>query len=231
MIKKILMITIPAAVVGVCLYFSVSAYLKYSEDYIKVYTASHQISQRTQISEKDLKELEVPKEFLTDDVYLKKEEILGKYVRLSYSIPKGSLFYKSALESDIKDLAYTLLMNRQAVYDIYVSEVKVNAGSLNTGMYVDLYLTINTNDKPVSDLLLEYCRIIGLYDTNGKQIMNYNIDSRVGIISLAVDRNDVSFINKALAVGEIRIVAGSGTYSTDRFSRLNEESPLLEYLQ
>lgn len=231
MIKKILVIMIPTVVAGVCLYFSISAYLKYSEDYAKVYVASHQIAQRTLISEKDLKELEVPKEFLTEDVYLKKDDILGKYVRLSYSIPRGSLFYKSALETDIKDLACTLLLKGQVVYDIYASEVKVNTGSLNTGMYVDLYLTINTNDKPVSDLLLEYCRIIGLYDVNGKQILNYDSDSRVGIISLAVDRNDVSIINKALTVGEIRIVAGSNTYSRDLLSRLNEGSLLLEYLQ
>ena len=231
MIKKILMILIPAAIAGICLYLSASAYLKYSKDYIKVYVASHQIAQRTMITEKDLKEAEVPKEFLTDDVFLKKDDILGKFVRLSYSIPKGSLFYKGSLESDIKDLSYTLLMKGQVVYDIYVNEVKANTGNLNTGMYVDLYLTINTNDKPVSDLLLEHCRIIGLYDVNGKQILNYDNDSRVGIISLAVSRDDVSIINKALTVGEIRIVAGSDTYSTDLLSRLNEDSELLAYLQ
>ncbi len=154
MIKRILMFAIPTAVAGVCLYLSASAYLKYSENYVKAFVASHQIAQRTLISEKDLKEVEVPKEFIGDDVYLKKEDILGKYVRLSYSIPKGSLFYRSVLESDIKDLTYTLLLKGQAAYDIYASEVKVNTGNLNTGMYVDLYLTINTNDKPISDLLL-----------------------------------------------------------------------------
>ena len=231
MIKRILMFMIPTAVAGICLYLSVSAYLKYKENYTKTYVASHQIAQRTLISEKDLKEVDVPKEFLSDDVYLKKEDVLGKYVRLSYSIPKGSLFYKSALETDIKDLAYTLLLKGQVAYDIYVSEVKVNTGNLNAGMYVDLYLTINTNDKPISDLLLEYCRIIGLYDTNGKQILNYDSDSRVGIISLAVGRDDVSIINKALTVGEIRIVAGSGTYSRDLPSKMNEGSELFEYLQ
>lgn len=231
MIKKILMIVIPAAIASVCLFFSLKAYRKYSDDYIKTYVASHKISQRTQITENDLKEIEVPKEYLSEDVYKNKDSILGKYVRLSYSIPKGSLFYKTALESDIKDLAFTLLQKGQASYDIYVSEIKVNTGNLNTGMYVDLYLTINTNEKPVSDLLLEYCRIIGLYDINGKQILNYDNDSRVGIVSLAVDRNDVSILNKALAVGEIRMVAGSGTYDTGLRSRLNQESQLFDYLQ
>ncbi|MBO4919368.1 MAG: hypothetical protein J5365_04350 [Erysipelotrichaceae bacterium] len=231
MIKKILLILIPSVLMAICLYFSIRAYQKYSENYVDVYVASHQISQRTLISEKDLTVLKVPKEFINEDVYAKKESILGKYVRLSYSIPKGSLFYKTALETDIKDLAYTLLLKGQASYDIYTNEVKVNTGNLNTGMYVDLYLTINTNEKPVSDLLLEYCRIIGLYDANGKQILNYDKESRVGIMSLAVDRNDVSIINKAMTVGELRIVASPGTYSTDLLSRLNSSSALFDYLQ
>lgn len=231
MIKKILIVLFLFGAAAASLYFSISAYLKYSNDYVPVYVASHQISQRTRITEKDLSEMRVPKEFLNDEVYRKKEDILDKYVKLSHSVPKGSLFYRTALESDIKDLAYTLLMKGQVNYDVYANEVKVNTGSLNTGMYVDLYLTINTNEKPVSDLLLEYCRIVGLYDTNGKQILNYDNESRVGIISLAVEKNDVSIINKALALGEIRIVAGPGTYSSDLRSRLNSSSQLFDYLQ
>ena len=38
---------------------------------------------------------------------------------------------------------------------------------------------------PISDILIENCRITGLYDYEGKIINDYDLDSRVGIISLA----------------------------------------------
>lgn len=79
---------IPTAVAGICLYLSVSAYLKYTENYTKTYVTSHQIAQRTLISEKDLKEVEVPKEFLSDDVYLKKRMFLASMSVFHILIPR-----------------------------------------------------------------------------------------------------------------------------------------------
>ena len=146
MIKKILAIAIPAVILLAGLFFALSAYISYSENYVQAYVASHQLMQRTLIEEKDLESILVPKEYLTDDVYRDKNDIMGRYVKLTYTIPKGSLFYRNALESDIKDLASTLLMQDQANYDLYVNEIKVNTGSLSSGMYVDLYLTVNAKE-------------------------------------------------------------------------------------
>lgn len=230
MIKKILVIIAGLALLVSC-YFSVKAYQKYSTNYVKTYVASHQLNQRSNISYEDLKEVLVPKEYLQNDVYLDKNDIIGKYVKLSYSIPKGSLFYKGCLETDIKDLAHTLLYEGQVNYDIYVNEVKVNTGNLDKNIYVDLYLTIDNNEKPESDLLLSKARITGLYDGNGKQINDYDKESRVNIISLAIDKNDVSLLNKALLVGEIKIVVNPNPYSTGDKTIVNSSSQLFNYLQ
>ncbi|MBR4461736.1 MAG: hypothetical protein IKS51_04070 [Erysipelotrichaceae bacterium] len=231
MIKKILIIFSIVLLLSFSLFLSVKTYLEYRQDYVDVCVASHQISQRTQLSDKDIEIIRLPKQILNEDVLNDPEMIKGNYVKLSYSIPKGSLFYKTALESDIRDLANTLLMKGQVNYDLYTAEVKINSGSIATDMYVDLYLTVTRNDKPISDLLIRDCRITGLYDSNDRQILNYDLDSKVQIISLAIDEDEVSIINKALKVGELSVIVSNKAYQNAVYSTLNRDSAVLEYLE
>lgn len=231
MIKKILIIVSIALALSISLFLSAKTYLEYRQDYVDVYVASHQIAQRTLLSNRDLAVIRLPKQVMNEDIVNDLEQIKGNYVKLSCSIPKGSMFYKAALESDIKDLANTLLMKGQVNYDLYVGEIKINSGSIATKMYVDLYLTVSRNDKPISDLLTRDCRITGLYDGNGRQILDYDRDSRVQIISLAVNEDEVSLINKALKIGEVSVIVGNKTYQNHVYSTLNRDSELLEYLE
>lgn len=230
MIKKILIIISSTLLVGVLFFFGVKFYTRYQIGYTKVCVATHQLSQRCHITSDDLVEIEVPKEYLGDDVYLNKDDIIDRYVKLSYSIPKGSFIYKGAIESDIKDLANTLLREHEVNYDLYMSDVKINTANLNKNMYIDLYLTINTNDKPISDLLLSNARITGLYDTNSKPILDYDNDTKIAIISLAVSKDDVSILNKALMIGNINCVINNNAYKMNLSTVLNRQSKIFEYL-
>lgn len=231
MFKKILIIIVSTLLLLSGAYFSIKLYTRYSIGYTTVYVASHNISQRTKISLLDLKAIEVPKDYLADEVYLDANDILDKYVKLSYSIPKGSLFYKSALESDIKDLANTLLLDNEVNYDIYTNDVKINTANLNTNMYVDLYLTIDDKNKPISDLLLMNARVTGLYDDNARLIADYDKDSRIAIISLAINKDFVNVINKAQLLGKINFVISNQAYQTNKTSSLNSGSILFQYFE
>ena len=232
MAKKILRILLPALAIAAALYFSISAYMTYKEDYVEVCVASHNLVQRTRLTEKDLEIKKLPKQYLSSDIYLSREDILDKYVKLSCLIPKGAFFYKGFLQDDIKDLSHTLLRQGEVNYDIYTSEVKVNAGSLDVGMYVDLYLSVgNSHDRPESGLLMENCRITGLFDSQGRTIQSYDIDSRVSIISLALLKEDVSYLNKALMVGSVSVIVNSTTYGVNSSSHLLTDSEVFKYLQ
>lgn len=232
MVKKLILIFIPVAIISSCLYFSITAYLNYRENYVEVYVASHNIFQRKCIDEKDLELRVIPYQYLSNDIYVEKDEMLGKYVKLSYSIPKGSFIYKTALEDDIKDLSHTLLKDGEVNYDIYTSEVKVNPRSLGLGMYVDLYLTIGNNrEKPISGVLIENARITGLYDNQGMAIGDYDNESRISIISIAINKDYVTFLNKALLVGNINVIVNNNTYELDKKCILHEESEVFMYLQ
>ena len=73
--------------IGVCLilslFFSISAYLRYSNRYIKTYVASHNISQRNKLPDSATKEILVPQDYLKEHVYRTKKDNLDKYVKLS----------------------------------------------------------------------------------------------------------------------------------------------------
>ena len=231
MIKKMTIIVCSTLLLAVLILFGVSLYSRYATRNITCYVASHQIAQRTKISENDLLEIEVPKDYLNDDVFIEKSDIIGKYVKLSYSIPKGSLIYKTSLESDIKDLANTLLKEGEVNYDVYMSDVKINTANLNKNMSIDIYLTINNKDRPISDLLISNARITGLYDSNNKPILDYDNDSRVQIISIAVNKEYVNVLNKAQVLGVLNCVINNNTYDTTLLSNLNTNSKLFEYIE
>lgn len=231
MVKKILIIICSTLLVITGIFFGIRWYTKYAIGYTKAYVATHQISQRSLITVDDLQEVEVPKDYLKDDVYLNKEDIIGKYVKLSYSIPKGSLIYKTAIEENISDLANTLLKEGEVNYDIYTSDVKINTANITKNMYVDMYLTIDTRDKPISDLLISNARVTGLYDSNNKPILEYDKESRVQIVSFAIRKEDVNVLNKAQVIGKINCVVNNNAYDMRLVSSLNNKSSLFEYFE
>ena len=231
MIKKIILIVAPALCILLCLYFSIHAWLSYKDNYIKVPVASHQLYQRICLKEEDLEEIDVPKAFLSNDVYLSKEDIIGKYVKLSYSLAKGSLIYKGALEEDIRDLSLTLLKQGEASYDLYAGEVKFNAATLAVNTNADIYLSLKTSEKAYSDLLIEDCRVIGLFDSQGKPIRYYDSDSRIGIVSIALGKEHVNILNKALMIGTLSLVSDNGSYDDNKTVRLNEDAEVLDLLR
>ena len=231
MTKKILSYLTVFIVLSTCLYFSLSAYLRYHGSYVKVPVASHQLYQRTCLKQEDLDYVEVPKTFLTDDICTESEDVIGKYVKLSFSLPKGSFLYKGALEKDIRDLSTTLLKQGEAAYDLFTSDVKINTGNLSVAMYLDIYFTAKDADGTLSDLLFEGCRIIGLYDASGKAIREYEKDQRISVVSIAIGKEDVMILNKALLSGNLNVLSSYESYDTFQAARLNKEGEAFEYLR
>ena len=196
-----------------------------------LYVAKHQLSQRSQINEDDLERIEVSKQYTFNDIYVDLNDILGKYVKLSYTIPKGSFIYKTSIESDIGDYANTLLSSNEVNYDLFINDIKINTANIKTNMYIDLYLTINSKDKLISDLLIANARVTGLYDNNNKLIPDYDKDSRVSIVSIAIDKECVNILNKAQIIGELDCVINSSSYDTNLKTKLNSNSIIFEYLE
>lgn len=214
-----------------CLILGIILYIDSKLEMTNVFIAKYTLTNRTLISEDEIKEISVPKKYLNEEVLLSKEDILGKYVKINTSIPKGSFFYDDALDTyeEIKDKLNTDLLDNEVSFDISANHIKANQAYLNKGMYVDIYLTIS-KDKVLSDLLINNIKIIGLYDSNKREIKDYDRDSLLSSICFAVPKDALPYLNKAEVLGELSIVVGNNTYSKTK-SVLNKNSELFTYLK
>lgn len=195
-----------------------------------VYVANVSIPERNLIEEEYLDVIQVPTYFLSDEVILDKNEIIGKYVKLNAYIPKGSYIYKEVLEDkdQMIDGLHFDLNKDEATYDLFVRDIKVNPAHLLKGMNVDLYLTVNRKDI-ISDLLISGARITGLYDVNNKEIKNNNDNSTLGTISIALKEEMIPYVNKAIAIGEVILVVSSNVYDNQDMY-MNKSSKVFELL-
>ena len=132
---------------------------------------------------------------------------------------------------DIRDLSVSLLKKGEVSYDLYTGEVKINTGNLAVNMYVDIYLSIKSSEKSVSDLLISGCRITGLFDAQGRAIRTYENDVRISIVTIAVEADCVSLIDQALMSGSINVLPSSESYDMNRRAQIYEDSRVLITLQ
>ena len=194
----------------------------------RVYVSAYDIGEREKIDKLYLKTILVPKAYVSDDIYLEEKDIVNKYTKLNVIVPKGSLFYKSLLEdfSDMKDSSHFLLEENQVTYDLNVREIDVNPANILKGMRCDLYFTLNRQEV-ISDLLIEDAKIIGLYDLNNQQIVDNH--TTLNIISIAIDKEMVTYLNKALAIGEIKLIVGNDLFADNKV-KINLSETILKYL-
>ena len=230
-VKRPLFILVGVIFGVVVLFVSLYFYLDYRLGAKEVAIAKYSLNNRTLISEETIEFVKVPKSYLNEEVLTLKEDIVGKYVKINAFVPKGSFFYKSVLDDyeNIKDRLNHELLEDEVNFDISSNNIKVNQAYLTKGMYVDIYLTIN-KDRVLSDMLINNVRIIGLYDINHHEIKDYDVDSLLQNISLAVKKEALPYLNKAEVIGELSIVVSSDSYK-DVDSVLNKDSIIFTYLE
>lgn len=229
--KNVLIIVVIVVLSLAIIYFGSDLLAIYKLGLTEVYVANTSIPQRT-IMNKDLLETKkVPKTYVDENIYTDISEIEGKYVKLDSYIPKGSLIYKEALDdiSSMKDNTHMALNKGEVTYDLFARDIKVNPAHLLKGMNVDLYLTINRKEI-VSDLFISDARVIGLYDVNNKEIKDYDRESALGTISIAVNENMVPYLNKAITIGEVNLIIGADLYET-KMPTMNSSSIIFNYLK
>lgn len=227
--KKFILIPVVIILSITILYFGSELLAIYRIGLTKVCVSKMSLPQRTFISEDYIDYIYVPKAYINNDTFIKKEDIVGKYVKLNAYIPKKSMFYKDFLDdkNNMSDLPHLELKDDEVSYDLFIKDVKTNPGNISKGMNGDLYLTIERKDV-VSDLLISGVKIIGLYDVDNKEIKNGD-NSSLAIITLAIKKDMVSYINKAIAIGDLSLIIGSDLYE-DKEMLLNSSSEIFELL-
>lgn len=205
-------------------------YINHELELVEVFVASENLVARTYLDQDQIKLIKVPKAYLSDQVLLKKDDIVGKYVKLNTSIPKGSLVYQSSIESidDAIDEPTLLLNVNQAVFAIDVNISSTAGNSIQSGSKIDIYGTIKNNRETIVDLLFKQVRVLSIKDKNGNEIDN-KTNQIPKIMLIAVDQNEIPILTKVIAIGDITITPTSEFFSEDECI-LYESSILLGYL-
>lgn len=222
--------------VGLILFISLVAfgvsvlYVNHELELIEVYVAKDNLSARTLMDENVIRLVKVPKAYLSDAVVIKKEDIVGKYIKLNSSIPKGSLVYQSSIEKidDAIDEPTLLLNVNQAVFAIDVNISSTSGNTLQKGSKIDLYATIKSNRETIVDLLFKQVRVLSIKDKNGNEVNN-ETNQIPKIMLIAVDQVEIPILTKVIAIGDITITPTSEFFSEDECI-LYESSNILGYL-
>lgn len=231
MIKKEKLIGISLFLCLSLLSFGISVlYINHELELVEVYVAKENLSARVLIEDKFIQLIKVPKAYLSDQVVLKKNDLIGKYVKLNTSIPKGSLVYSSSIESidDAIDKPALLLNTNQAVFAIDVNISSTAGNSIQKGSKIDLYGTIKISRETIVDLLFKQVRVLSIKDKNGNEV-DPKTNQVPKIMLIAVDQDEIPILTKAIAIGDITITPTSEFFS-DEECILYESSSLLGYL-
>lgn len=230
MIKKqnILFVSV---VICICLIsYGISIiYINHELELIEVYVANNNLVARTQIDQDSIKLIKIPKAYLSDQVVLKKNDIVGKYVKLNTSIPEGSLVYESSIErlDDTIDKPALMLKVNQAVFALDVNMSSTAGNTIQAGSKIDIYGTIKNNRETIVDLLFKQVRVLSIKDKNGNEV-DIKTNQVPKIMLIAVDQEEIPILTKVIAVGDITITPTSEFFSEDEC--ILYDSILLGYL-
>jgi len=196
----------------------------------QVVMAKHKLAARTQITQEDLSIVEVPKAFLSDQVVMDADDIIGDFVSLDGFIPSGSLIYRSMVEKldDAIDEPSLLLKPGQAVMALDVNLTSSAGNTLMKGQKIDVYGTIKINRETIVDVLIKQVRVIGVKDKNGEDV-THSGNQIPKILLLAIDQESIPAVTKLLAIGDITLTPTAyNEYETECVE--NETSLLWETL-
>lgn len=204
-------------------------YINHELELIEVYVANDNLVARTQIDQDSIKLIKIPKAYLSDQVVLKKNDIVGKYVKLNTSIPEGSLVYESSIEQldDTIDKPALLLKVNQAVFALDVNMSSTAGNTIQAGSKIDIYGTIKNNRETIVDLLFKQVRVLSIKDKNGNEV-DIKTNQVPKIMLIAVDQEEIPILTKVIAVGDITITPTSEFFSEDEC--ILYDSILLGYL-
>jgi hypothetical protein len=199
---------------------------------VHTYIAAEDIPPRTKITEEYLVSAEIASDYLIDNTYLEKEDIIGKYTEIQGMIPAGSVFYKHMLyeEKDLPDHAQLQLKEGETSFGVQVDVASL--GSLTEGERIDMHVGIERRDStPLTGILIQNARIICIKDHQGLSLSNVKSNGVPYLMELAVQRTDLDLLNLAESVGTLKFFPSLDPYSTEPEASLVYDSDMTRYLQ
>lgn len=244
-LKKILQNRNTVTIIGVLLimvllYFGYNSQIENAVTPIDVPVAAEDIQPRTLITSQMITTISVPNIALNEGVLSNSALIVGKYSNVNAFIPKGSMFFKSAVV-DQKELPnYGLSQIKENEKPVYM-KVDVDStfgNSVLPDTYIDIYIKGESDEgKPFIAKLIENVKIISVKDSSGKPVFENTNDDRIPgsvLFGLNAEGEDSPFmmLTRASYIQNVAIimVPHGGQVETTEETKLSSEA-LKEYIK
>ncbi len=207
--------------------------LEHTIDLVEVSVVKETLYPRDKIEKEDLMTIEVPRLYVHDGIYTSESDVIGKYLDIQSTLPKGSFLYKEILfnEEDLPDYPAMLLKDEQVAYSLSTDLKEMAGNTIVVGQKVDIYVSIAIrNEKPVVDYLLKGVRVVGVKDRKGLDLKNPESTKIPYVVVLAIDEMYIPYMESAQEVGEISLMAIATNYDDNYDCELNEESKVIPYI-
>lgn len=190
---------------------------------VNAYFTSGDIAAGSVITKEMLNYIEVPAKSLPPNVIIDEEEIVGKYVKYGYSIPKNSYFFNDVVlsENDMPNSSVLKLAEGEFAFPLIVDlETSLGNGivpdtKVDIAFRTKVYNPETEQDEPIFGILSENVRVTSVKDNNASAVFsdegtgknNSETKTLTKLFTFAVDSELNELLNKAVLLGEVRPIA------------------------
>jgi Flp pilus assembly protein CpaB len=229
-----IIITLLIGYIGILTYNQV---IKETTKMVNIPVAAEYIKSRKQITEDDIKYVEVPQYIVLDKAITNTEDIVGKYVNVYDSISEDSLFYEDVLVSkdELKDANLFELDKGEVAITIKVDTATTYSNNILPDSKIDLYYQGKGQTIESEELYIIYgevvknVRIIAVKDKNGNNI-EIDSENEPSIMVVALSQEDAHLVGIAKALGTVTPILSYDNLSdtnTTNYYDLNKMKDLL----
>ncbi len=167
---------------------------------IKVPCANKELIAQTEITEDDIDYVEINVELLKNaNLITSKSMLIGKYVNVGTSIPKGGLFYSNQIVSE-DDLPSSILSSVPKGYTIYQMDVdnkSTYGNSIYPGDKIDLYIRFNKDESVINGKFIENVEVLAVRDSSGQDVFDDYGKRDPALLIFAIDDQFYCYLKAA----------------------------------
>ena len=185
--------------------------------------AKETIPPKTEITDGMIDKIRVPKEALKGNIIVSKEQIIdptGKtkyYTRVNTMIPQGSLIYAEQVskEEHLPDSSLYLLAKDEVLNYITVDLVSSYSNSIKPGQYIDIYASLQYNQRNQVARLFKNIKVLAVKTTAGQNVFEEGDESRTPFaVYFGLPKEEDMFLKKIHTINSL----GGGTIEENNVS-------------
>ncbi len=174
--------------------------------------AKKTINEKTEITEGMIDNIKVPKAALKGNIVTDKSYLIAAdgsfkyYTKVNTKIPKGSLIYWDAISKEeyLPDSSLYMLEEGETLNYITVDLVSSYSNSIKPGQYIDIYASLQYNQKNQVAKLFKNIKILAVKTSNGLNVFENGAKDRIPyIIFFGLPAEEDMFLKKIHTINSL----------------------------